>query len=72
VVRRLLEDAEPYLVLADFAAYAAAQDRVDALYALPDEWSHRAAVNCLNMGYFSSDRSIREYAERIWGVRPVL
>jgi glycogen phosphorylase len=72
VVRRLLEDGEPYLVLADFAAYAAAQERVDALYARPEEWARKAAVNCLNMGYFSSDRSVREYADRIWGVRPVL
>ena len=59
-------------MLADFADYAAAQDRVDALYARPDEWSHKAALNCLNMGYFSSDRSVREYADRIWAVRPVL
>jgi len=29
-------------------------------------------LNCLNMGYFSSDRSVREYADRIWDVRPVL
>jgi glycogen phosphorylase len=72
VVRRLLEDGEPYLVLADFAAYAAAQDRVDALYREPEEWSRKAALNCLNMGYFSSDRSIREYADRIWDIRPVL
>jgi starch phosphorylase len=72
VVRRLLEDGEPFLVLADFAAYAAAQDRVDALYAQPEEWSRKTALNCLNMGYFSSDRSVREYADRIWDVRPVL
>jgi glycogen phosphorylase len=72
VVRRLLSEGEPFLVLADFAAYAAAQDEVDALYAKPDEWSRKAAVNCLSMGYFSSDRSVREYAERIWGVRPVI
>jgi glycogen phosphorylase len=72
VVRRLLSEGEPFLVLADFADYAAAQDRVDALYARPDEWSHKAIINCLNMGYFSSDRSVREYADRIWAVRPVL
>jgi starch phosphorylase len=72
VIGRLLSDAEPYLVLADYAAYAKAQDQVDALYALEDQWSHKAVINCLNMGYFSSDRSIREYADRIWSVKPVI
>src|ERR1700719_3866567 len=60
VVSRLLSDGEPFLVLADFAAYALAQDQVDALYLREDEWSRKAIINCLNMGYFSSDRSIRE------------
>ncbi len=72
VVRQLTSEGEPFLVLADFAAYALAQDRADALYADQDEWSRKAAVNCLSMGYFSSDRSVREYADRIWHVRPVI
>ncbi len=72
VVDRLLGEGEPFLVLADFAAYAAAQDQVDALYAQQDQWSRKAAINCLSMGYFSSDRCVREYADRIWGVRPVI
>ncbi len=54
VIDRLLSDGEPFLVLADFAAYALAQDQVDALYAREDDWSRKAVVNCLNMGYFSS------------------
>ncbi len=72
VVRRLLSEGEPFMVLADFAAYARAQDQVDALYVDEDQWSRKAAINCLGMGYFSSDRSIREYADRIWNVRPVI
>jgi starch phosphorylase len=72
VVRRLLGEGEPFLVLADYAAYARTQAEVDALYLRTEEWSRKAVINCLSMGYFSSDRSIREYAERIWGVNPVI
>ncbi|HMD28948.1 MAG TPA: glycogen/starch/alpha-glucan phosphorylase [Steroidobacteraceae bacterium] len=72
VVDRLLSDDEPFLVIADFAAYAQAQDQVDALYADSDQWTRKAVINCLNMGYFSSDRSVREYADRIWAVKPVI
>ena len=49
-----------------------AQDRVDQLFLQQDAWSRKAVINCLNMGYFSSDRSISEYAERIWNIKPVL
>ncbi|MDP9108343.1 MAG: glycogen/starch/alpha-glucan phosphorylase, partial [Pseudomonadota bacterium] len=72
VIDRLLSGDEPYLVLADYAAYAKAQEEVDALYSQEDQWSRKAAINCLNMGYFSSDRSIREYADGIWSVKPVI
>jgi len=72
IVDRLLSEGEPFFVLADFAAYAAAQDAVDALYVTPDEWCRRAVMNTLSMGIFSSDRSIREYAQRIWHIKPVI
>jgi starch phosphorylase len=72
VIGRLLSSGEPFLVLADYAAYVKAQDQVDALYVSEDRWSHKAVINCLNMGYFSSDRSVREYADRIWAVRPAI
>jgi len=72
IVSRLLEEREPYFVLADFAAYARAQDAVDELYQQEDAWSRKAVINSLSMGYFSSDRSIREYADRIWSVKPVI
>ena len=72
VVDRLTSDGEPFLVLADFRAYLEAQASADALYARPDDWTRAAVTNCVNMGYFSSDRSIREYAEQIWNIRPVM
>jgi glycogen phosphorylase len=72
VVDRLLSEGEPFFVLADFAAYAAAQDAVDELYLNPDDWYRKAVINTLSMGIFSSDRSIREYAQRIWRIKPVM
>jgi starch phosphorylase len=72
VTDRLTADGEHFLVLADFDAYAAAQQRVDALYTNPDEWTRKSVINALSMGPFSSDRSVREYADNIWGIKPVL
>ncbi len=72
IVDRLRSDGEQFMVCADYAAYAAAQDNVDTLFRQTDEWSRRAVINCLSMGSFSSDRSIREYADRIWAIRPVI
>jgi starch phosphorylase len=72
VTDRLTADGEHFLVLADFDAYAAAQQRVDALFANPDEWTRKSVINALSMGPFSSDRSVREYADNIWGIKPVL
>jgi glycogen phosphorylase len=72
VVDRVLSEGEPFFVLADFDAYCAAQDAVDALYRRPAEWTRRAVLNTIGMGTFSSDRSIREYAERIWRIKPVM
>ena len=60
-----------YLLLADYVSYMAAQDRVDALYRDQEEWSRRAILNVANMGKFSSDRTVSEYAEQIWNVKPV-
>ena len=62
---------DPYLLLADYASYVAAQARVDALFAQPRRWAESAILNVAGMGMFSADRSIREYAQGIWGVETV-
>jgi starch phosphorylase len=72
VVDRLMSDGEHFLVLADFESYVAAQDKVDALFRDTDQWTRKAIINALSMGPFSSDRSIREYADNIWGIKPVI
>src|SRR5690606_17193195 len=70
IVESLLRH-DTYLLLADFAAYLEAQARVDALFGQPTEWARRAALNVAGMGPFSSDRTIREYAQKIWRVEPI-
>jgi starch phosphorylase len=55
-----------YLLLADFADYVATQSRVDALYRDPAAWAERAIRNVAGMGWFSADRTIRDYVERVW------
>jgi starch phosphorylase len=55
-------------VAADFDAYTAAQREVDRLWGEPTEWWHKAILNTARMGWFSSDRTIRQYAGEIWGI----
>jgi len=61
-----------YLLLADYAAYIACQDKVGELYRRTDEWDRQAILNVAGMGKFSSDRTIREYAKQIWHADPVV
>jgi starch phosphorylase len=70
LVDALLWGGDHYLLLADYAAYVATQSRVDALYRRSGDWAARAISNVAAMGMFSSDRTIREYAQQIWGMAP--
>ena len=64
-----LYNDDRFMVCADFDAYAAMQRRVDAVWAEPQVWWARAVRNTAGVGWFSSDRTIGEYASEIWGVR---
>ena len=66
----LLSGGDPYLVLADFRSYCDAQMRVDAAYRHPAQWAKMAILNTARLGKFSSDRTIREYAQDIWNIKP--
>ncbi len=62
---------DPYLVCADFAAYAACQEAVGRQFQDHEQWSRMAILNVARIGKFSSDRAIQEYCDDIWRVRPV-
>ncbi|MBU3736583.1 MAG: glycogen/starch/alpha-glucan phosphorylase, partial [Methylobacterium sp.] len=66
-----LSCSDPFMVLADYAAYIACQDRVNAAWADREHWTRMSILNTARSGKFSSDRAIGEYCEEIWNVRPV-
>ena len=61
-------DSDWFMVAADFDAYAEAQRKVDAIWKNSPEWQAKAIRNVARVGWFSSDRTIRQYASEIWNV----
>ena len=59
---------DPFCVMADFSDYCDAQDRVSSAWKNRDGWNRMSLLNTARSGFFSSDRSIRDYCERIWGI----
>jgi starch phosphorylase len=57
---------DEFMVLADFPSYLACQERVDLAYRDQDAWTRMSILNVARCGFFSSDRAVREYAEKIW------
>ena len=65
-------EADPYYILADFPSYIETYEKVYHLYVdHKDEWIKKAIVNTAKSGYFSSDRTIEQYNEKIWNLKPV-
>jgi starch phosphorylase len=63
-----LLDYDPFMVAADFSAYWAAQRQIDARWQDSEQWWQSSILNTARMGWFSSDRAIREYADDIWRI----
>ncbi|PWC55650.1 glycogen/starch/alpha-glucan phosphorylase [Azospirillum sp. TSO22-1] len=72
ILQALTDGGDHFLVTADFEDYCLAQERAMELYRDPEEWTRKAIINTASMGWFSSDRTISEYAEEIWDVHPVI
>jgi len=66
-----LRHSDPFLVLADFAAYVACQERASEAWHDTERWTRMSILNTARAGKFSSDRSISEYCREIWRVPPV-
>ena len=66
----LLDGGDHYRHLADLTSYARAHADLDACYADRDRWSRKAIINVASSGKFSSDRTIKEYADDIWNLKP--
>ncbi len=69
VLDSLLNGGDQYMLLADFDSYIKAQEEVSKCYQNQDAWIKKSIINVANMGYFSSDRTIAEYADEIWNVK---
>ncbi|WP_141722899.1 glycogen/starch/alpha-glucan phosphorylase [Cellulosilyticum sp. I15G10I2] len=67
--KSLLREGDTYFLLADFKAFKEAQDKVFASYKNQKEWAKMSLMNIANSGIFSSDRTIMQYAQEIWGIQ---
>ena len=70
-ISSLANGGDYYLACHDFDAYVATQDKIDVEYQNKDAWDRKCIENICHMGFFSSDRSIKDYARDIWDIKPL-
>ena len=67
-----LVNVDYYMALADFSDYCQAEEKASSLYADRDAWNKMSLKNIAESGIFAADRSIQDYAEDIWNIKPVV
>jgi starch phosphorylase len=70
IIDSLLSHDE-YLLLADYPSYIACQEQAEGAYLDEERWTRVSILNTARCGFFSSDRTMRQYCEEVWGVKPV-
>ncbi|MDA3899459.1 MAG: glycogen/starch/alpha-glucan phosphorylase [Spirochaetes bacterium] len=71
IIDSLLNHGDPYMLLADYESYIEKQEEVNRSYTDSEKWTTMAIYNVARMGKFSTDRTIKEYADDIWNIKPV-
>ena len=71
IYNELMFKNDEYLLLADFEAYVHAQKNIEQRYRNREEWAKTCLINIAQSGYFSSDRTIKQYADEIWDIHSV-
>ena len=66
-----LKNVDRYMALGDYADYCTAQKKASDLYADQFKWNRMSLINIANSGIFAADRSIADYANNIWNIKPV-
>jgi starch phosphorylase len=71
IIQAVLEPADPWMTAADFRAYVDAQERVNHAYTDVERWTEMSILNTASSGWFSTDRTMRDYNEDIWHLSPI-
>jgi starch phosphorylase len=71
IIDSLLDNGDYFMHLKDFRSYIECQQGISKAFLDQDRWTEMSILNVAGMGYFSSDRAVKEYADQIWGAKPI-